>query len=401
MTADVTTWVATVNVADVAPWGTVTVTGTVPIALLIARLTIDPPAGAGADKVTVPVVLVPPTTDVGDIVSPSSVACSSVSVAVPVLAPIAAVIVADTGETTAEVVTVKVADVAPAAIATVAGTETYPEFDLSENVSPPTGAALAKVTAPVTDVPPITEVGDTETAKLGAGSIFSNSVIVVEPWVARISAETGLETDEVAIVNDAEVAPAGMVTEVGVVACVFSDPRKITTPPAPAGPFKVTVPATDWPPITVYGVRDRLTRAAGLTFRAAPSVVPPCVALIVATVDVDTPVVVIANVLKVAPAAIVTELGTDALELFEDNLTTTPPAPAGAFRATVPTVPAPPMTELGFTVIPDIVGVVIVREPLFDELPNVAVIVAVTLLRTVLVSTVNVAVVAPPKTYSE
>ncbi len=52
--------VDTGNVAVVAPLGTVTVAGTVPIhGLLLIKKTTTPPAGAGAVRVTVPVAILP------------------------------------------------------------------------------------------------------------------------------------------------------------------------------------------------------------------------------------------------------------------------------------------------------------------------------------------------------
>ena len=57
--------VVTLNVAVVAPAATVTLAGTVADALLDASVTTKPPAGAAADKVTVPVLDTPPATDVG------------------------------------------------------------------------------------------------------------------------------------------------------------------------------------------------------------------------------------------------------------------------------------------------------------------------------------------------
>src|SRR5206468_647827 len=64
--ATVTDWVATVNVALVAPAATVTLAGTVAAAvLLLVSVTSVPPVGATAVKVTVPVAEAGPTTLVG------------------------------------------------------------------------------------------------------------------------------------------------------------------------------------------------------------------------------------------------------------------------------------------------------------------------------------------------
>jgi hypothetical protein len=74
--------VVTVNVAVVCPAATVTELGTVAAALPLIRDTDVPPAGEGADKVTVPVEEAPPRTEVGDNVTDSRTSGVIVSVAV-------------------------------------------------------------------------------------------------------------------------------------------------------------------------------------------------------------------------------------------------------------------------------------------------------------------------------
>ena len=58
--------VVTVNVADLAPAGMVTLAGTTALVLLDVKVTAEPPVGAGPLRVTVPVEDIPPTTEVGD-----------------------------------------------------------------------------------------------------------------------------------------------------------------------------------------------------------------------------------------------------------------------------------------------------------------------------------------------
>jgi len=66
--------VVTKNVVEVAPAGTVMAAGTVAAALLHDKLTVEPPAGAAAARLTVPVVLLPPVTVAGETETEVSVA---------------------------------------------------------------------------------------------------------------------------------------------------------------------------------------------------------------------------------------------------------------------------------------------------------------------------------------
>lgn len=62
--AALTEAVVITKVPDVAPAGTERVAGTVTRAgLLLTSMTVEPPAGAAAERVTVPIVVEPPITD--------------------------------------------------------------------------------------------------------------------------------------------------------------------------------------------------------------------------------------------------------------------------------------------------------------------------------------------------
>src|SRR5882757_4604366 len=168
MFADVvinTSPVFTGNVALLAPAGTVTLEGTLAAKLLLASATRAPPAGAGVLSVTVPVEdCSPPTTVDGFKLIDATVGSGTgftVSVAVLVVPPYAALIAAVVGAVTALVLTVKLAVVAPAATVTLAGTRAAVVLLLeSATTAPPDGAAPLNVTVPVEDcVPPITLVG--------------------------------------------------------------------------------------------------------------------------------------------------------------------------------------------------------------------------------------------------
>jgi hypothetical protein len=88
-------------------------------------------------------------------------------------------------------------------------------------------------------------VGEIDTENDGGGVIVSCSDIVVEACLANRVAVTEVDTLDDVTVNVAEVEPAGMVTEVGVVAYGLFDDKKIIAPPAPAGPLSVTVPVEE------------------------------------------------------------------------------------------------------------------------------------------------------------
>ena len=72
----------------------------------------------------------------------------------------------------------------------------------------------------------------------------------------------------------------------------------------------------------------------------------------VTAVGTVTALVVLAKVFVVAPAATVTETGTVAAALLLASITTAPPAGAALLSVTVPVLPAPPVTAVGFTLTP-------------------------------------------------
>ena len=92
---DATPLVVIVKVALVDPAAIVTLAGTFAAdVLLLCKVTTAPPVGAAPFKVTVPVELFPPTTEVGFLAIEESVAALTVSVAVQ-LAPRVPVMVAE------------------------------------------------------------------------------------------------------------------------------------------------------------------------------------------------------------------------------------------------------------------------------------------------------------------
>ena len=146
------------------------------------------------------------------------------------------------------VVTVKGALVLPADIVTLAGTVAT-AVELLERVTTalPDGAGPVKVTVPVEDVPPSTEVGFKLT-ELRAAAVTVRVAVFVTPWVPEIVTEALDATADVVIVKVAVVAPAATVTFGGTCAAAVLLPVRVTTePPDGAGPVKVTVPVEDVP----------------------------------------------------------------------------------------------------------------------------------------------------------
>jgi hypothetical protein len=142
-----------VNVAVVAPAGTVTDAGTVPIVVeLDANVTTAPPVGAARVSVTVPVTATPPVAAVTfvDNVDSAAAGGATVSVAVPVEPFVAAVIVTTVFAATVPAVIVNVALLLPAGTVTLTGTVATPVLDeLSVTTLPPKGALVESVTVPV------------------------------------------------------------------------------------------------------------------------------------------------------------------------------------------------------------------------------------------------------------
>lgn len=120
------------------------------------------------------------------------------------------VMVADVTDATPVVVIGKVAVVAPARTVTAAGEGrvAFVLLDVRVTVAPPDGAIPFRVTVPVEELPPISEVGETDTAVRAAGLIVSVSGIETLPWLAVIVAGVALATAVVLMIAVADVVPA-------------------------------------------------------------------------------------------------------------------------------------------------------------------------------------------------
>jgi hypothetical protein len=142
--------VVIVKVAEVLPAGTVTEAGTVAAAiLLLVNETMIPPAGADEARVTVPVDVAPPVTEVGFKLKELSVSGETVNAAVWDTPAYDAAIVTEEEEETTAVVIVKVAVVLPAGTVTETGAEAVAVSLLDKDTEiPPAGAVPERVTVP-------------------------------------------------------------------------------------------------------------------------------------------------------------------------------------------------------------------------------------------------------------
>lgn len=153
-----------VNVALLAPAGTVTLVGTVASELLLlVSVTTTPPDGAGEERVAVPVTLFPPLVLDGLRVmaesDPAGVAGSTVSTAVCVRPEPVAVIVTLVGCVTAPVVTLKVAAAVNCDITTDAGTLATEGSLLLRVKVVSLDTVLFSLTRPLDPAVPVTDVG--------------------------------------------------------------------------------------------------------------------------------------------------------------------------------------------------------------------------------------------------
>lgn len=164
-----------------------------------------------------------------------------------------AVIVAVTKVDTGLVVTVKVVDELPPGITTDAGVVALTAE--SAIVAPLGGAAPFKVTVPVTETPPDTELALSVKPDRVAGEIVSTALWLVPSKLPVIVDVIGLACPEVEMVKFATDAPAATVTLDGKVAAIPVEARVTTMPPGPAWPFRFTVPVDEPPPITADGER--------------------------------------------------------------------------------------------------------------------------------------------------
>lgn len=227
-------------------------------------------------------------------------------------------------------------------------------LDASVTTRPPAGAAPDKVTVPVLDAPPATDVGFKETelsdGPVGPPVTVSVAACLDTPVLAVSDDVVVVATAAVVTANDAVDAPFATVTVAGTVAApVLLDAKLTTTPPGPATSARVTVAVVFTPPATDVLASDNAVTLGGLTTSSVVAVAVSSVALIVAVTELATCVVPTVNVRLIEPAGTVTVAGTVTPARLLESETTIPPVGALLDNVTVPVELLLPTTLDGAT----------------------------------------------------
>jgi len=347
-----------VKVAEVVAAATVTEAGTVRAALFLLNATGAPPDGASPDSVTLHVVDAPDTRLVELQVSAERViGFVKDSDTVLLKPPYAAVTVAVALAGIVPALATKVAEVAPAATVTEAGTVRVALLLLNATGAPPDGAPPDSVTLHVVDAPDPRLVELQVSAETVIGVNDSGTALLEPPYVAVTVAVPLAVIVPALATNVAEVAPAVMLTEAGTVRLALLLRKATEAPPDGAPPDSATIHVLEAPDARLVGEQiSSETVIAVVKDRDAVFVEPPNVA---ATVAVP-PLAVIGpalatNVAEVAPAVMLTEAGTVRLALLLLNATDAPPDGAPPASATVHVLEPPDPRLVGLQVSAEIV----------------------------------------------
>lgn len=313
---------------------------------LLDKVTVTPPAGAGADNVTTKGADCPEVnvTFEGKLIPPA--ACTlMLAVASARFGPLARITV----EPGATPVTGTLTLVLFCAIVTFAGTVAAPGLsELRLTVTPPAGASPESVRVKFCVEPALTvrvfgeklREAVVRTTWLVEPKPEAEALIVAVPrlipvtcgWVVGWVCPAGIKT----LVGDTLTLEGSLLESVNV------------TPPAGAGEDKVTGNGTDWPsPAFTFDGRLTVPKTSTVIFALAPAMLGALVAAV--TVAEPTPMPVTGTVMLVVFCGMTTLAGTVAMSgLFEFKVTAKPPAGAGDERVKVrfceplaPTVKAP------------------------------------------------------------
>lgn len=233
---------------------------------------------------------------------------------------------------TALVTAVNVVLVAPAAIATDAGTVNAVLLSASATVMPPEGAAFVKLTVHVLLRPPATLDGlharEESAGVVEAGRTVMIAVFVVPFKLAVTVAVWVAVTVPALALNVAEDAPAGTVTEAGTFSPGLLSVIDTLTPPDPAAPLKLTVQVADAGAINEDGLQLSPANVAGGgallpivppvpdTVSAAPLADAPETPFTATDVPLNADGTVIATVAS-TPLEIVFEFAADTIQVYE------------------------------------------------------------------------------------
>ena len=163
-------------------------------------------------------------------------------------------------------VAAKVAEMAPAATVTEAGTVSEALLSERATVLPPVGTAWFRVTVQVVDVPEFTLVGLQARAvtsmgatrvKLAVWEALFSVAVMVAVWLVVMVPRLAVKVVEVLL--------AGTVTEAGTLSAVLLLERATALPPVGAAWFRVTVQVVDAPEFTLVGLQASVETSTGAT----------------------------------------------------------------------------------------------------------------------------------------
>ncbi len=165
--------------------------------------------------------------------------------------------------------TVKVAELCPAEMVTLAGTVATAVLLLASLTTTlaPVATGPVKAAVPVDVCPPTTEVGLSFTDAISGAFTVSLAVFLMPLKLAVMVAVVVVATGVVAMVKAPLLDPAGMVMllTVGWATEVLLLERLTVAPPAGAMPFREIVPVELWLPVTAAGLSFSLDRLAAST----------------------------------------------------------------------------------------------------------------------------------------
>jgi hypothetical protein len=190
---------------------------------------------------------------------------TALTVTEPSVAPIVEVVEAVTMVAATE----KVAEVPPAGMETLAGSDALALLEVSATTIPAAGAGLLMDTVPTEVDPPVMVLG-ANVMEVSTGAEIERVAAAVAPWkVPVIVAMVEVAMATVVTVKVAVFAPAAITTVVGTTALTLLEVSATDAPPVGAGPLRVTVPVEEVPPFTVVGAKAREVSEAAVMLKVA------------------------------------------------------------------------------------------------------------------------------------